>query len=532
MLAEKNNKHQQQELQSVGGDSDDGKDVPCDKDFQSIPAKGLFMSQCNPVRRAAIRVVTWMPFDYIMLSVILANCVTLAMDSNRPGFEETTMAKNLLIVSFVFLGWNILDFIAVSTGYLALGPIGNYTAVRAVRVLWPLRTISRIKEMRVLVETFIGALPLLGNVLYLVAFYFAVFGIITTHLFNGKLNRRCAQPDFSGAYVVVGSDGVAVLQNVTYPNEVILNENPSRLQEAPCGGPSSDRVVWLNDSVAKDSTEGLNGELLAPVATGVINPSDGSLTCASEPYTNYGEFRYGTFCAPYINPDIGGWRSYDNILLSCLVIFQHITFTDYVFNMYDTQEGVNWWTWPLHLAMVIIGGYMLASLALAVLEAEAHGMLPEELDDTPVSPVSNQNDFDTDFEETGNIHEGREGAWSKFCSHLYVLQSQKWFSILNVAIIVSNGITLGLNWYKMPIKLEQATEIINITFTIYFVIEVTIRLLGQGWRQMNQFHFLFTLASVVDLIVALAPETGSGFKDIFTWKRLYLVIHTVLLSFS
>eukprot|EP00798_Chlamydomonas_sp_ICE-L_P001589 gene1589-32977_t len=62
---------------------------------------------------------------------------------------------------------------------------------------------------------------------------------------------------------------------------------------------------------------------------------------------------------------------------------------------------------------------------------------------------------------------------------------------------------------------------------------------------MNQFDFLVTLASVVDLIIALAPGTNSGFNGILTalrllrllrlarfWKSLYLVIHTVLTSFA
>ena len=35
--------------------------------------------------------------------------------------------------------------------------------------------------------------------------------------------------------------------------------------------------------------------------------------------------------------------------------------------MYSTQASVSWWTWPLHVALVVIGMYLIANLALAVI---------------------------------------------------------------------------------------------------------------------------------------------------------------------
>jgi hypothetical protein len=35
--------------------------------------------------------------------------------------------------------------------------------------------------------------------------------------------------------------------------------------------------------------------------------------------------------------------------------------------MYYSQAAVSWWTWPLHVTMVIIGGYLIGNLALAVI---------------------------------------------------------------------------------------------------------------------------------------------------------------------
>ena len=35
--------------------------------------------------------------------------------------------------------------------------------------------------------------------------------------------------------------------------------------------------------------------------------------------------------------------------------------------MYATQASMSWWTWILHFAMTIIGAYLIANLALAVI---------------------------------------------------------------------------------------------------------------------------------------------------------------------
>ena len=47
-------------------------------------------------------------------------------------------------------GWNVLDFVVIVLGWVAFSPsVGNYSSLRAVRVLRSLRTITGIPGMRV-----------------------------------------------------------------------------------------------------------------------------------------------------------------------------------------------------------------------------------------------------------------------------------------------------------------------------------------------------------------------------------------------
>lgn len=72
---------------------------------QRFATHSLFvLSISNPLRRPLLRLVTWRVFEWAMLSTILANCITLAMSSSAPGFEETPVGKALQVSNLVFIG--------------------------------------------------------------------------------------------------------------------------------------------------------------------------------------------------------------------------------------------------------------------------------------------------------------------------------------------------------------------------------------------------------------------------------------------
>ena len=63
-----------------------------------------------------------------MLTVILANCVTLAMQSNKPGFEDSSLGQSLKQSNYVFIA--IFMFEAMCK-IIALGfVLAEYTYLR------------------------------------------------------------------------------------------------------------------------------------------------------------------------------------------------------------------------------------------------------------------------------------------------------------------------------------------------------------------------------------------------------------------
>ena len=92
-------------------------------------------------------------------------------------------------------GWNVVDCVVVVMGWLSLLPaIENISAMRSVRVLRPLRTITGVEGMRMLVATLLRSLPMLLDVLILCAFLFLIFGTIGVQTFSGVLRQHCGQP--------------------------------------------------------------------------------------------------------------------------------------------------------------------------------------------------------------------------------------------------------------------------------------------------------------------------------------------------
>lgn len=163
--------------------------------------------------KALVQGRVWNAF---ILWVIMANMISMAL--YRPT-EPTDSAHNATLetVEFVFMivftvemvlklialqldyfadGWNRLDFIIVLSGYLMYLPgdiTGNVkpSVFRTIRVLRPLRSIGMMPGVRLLIDALIMSLPGLGTLLVLIAFVYAIFGILGVQLFKELFLYHC-----------------------------------------------------------------------------------------------------------------------------------------------------------------------------------------------------------------------------------------------------------------------------------------------------------------------------------------------------
>ncbi|KAG2432071.1 hypothetical protein HXX76_008998 [Chlamydomonas incerta] len=347
----------------------------------------LLFPKDNSLRRACVFIASNKLFEWFMLAIILANCVTLALATpGKPGFESTRLGINLRTCEYVWLGiftvellirvialgfirgkgsyirdkWNIMDFVVVGLGYLDLSGRGNYTLIRCVRVLRPLRSINKIQEMKQLVDTMLNSVPLLLDVVILAVFYYVLFGAININIFAGALMGRCGSlpmtalvhglgGNFTGEPYGDPSAGLSLFTSMGLWDQWQVSEDNA---DTVCRGPvpyNLGSISWVgscNETTGWCTWDSYTGQ----------PKSDGGFWCSDS----------SQWCVPYQNPG-DGYRMYDHILWAWLTMFQIMTLTDWSFSMYDCMNAINPGVFPLFWVMVVFGSFFLLNLALAVL---------------------------------------------------------------------------------------------------------------------------------------------------------------------
>uniref|UniRef100_A0A4W5KP20 Calcium voltage-gated channel subunit alpha1 E n=1 Tax=Hucho hucho TaxID=62062 RepID=A0A4W5KP20_9TELE len=104
--------------------------------------------------------------------------------------------------SYLRNGWNIMDFIVVVSGILATAgahmniPVDLRT-LRAVRVLRPLKLVSGIPSLQIVLKSIMKAMVPLLQIGLLLFFAILMFAIIGLEFYSGKLHHTCLPTDSS-----------------------------------------------------------------------------------------------------------------------------------------------------------------------------------------------------------------------------------------------------------------------------------------------------------------------------------------------
>uniref|UniRef100_A0A8C6T902 Voltage-dependent L-type calcium channel subunit alpha n=1 Tax=Neogobius melanostomus TaxID=47308 RepID=A0A8C6T902_9GOBI len=167
----------------------------------------------NPIRQAALHIVEWKPFDIFILLAIFANCVALGVSKPFPEDDSNSTNHDLEqveYVSYIRNGWNLLDFVIVIVGLFSVvletmthksgeqthhvpGKPGglDVKALRAFRVLRPLRLVSGVPSLQIVLNSIMKAMVPLLHIALLVLFVIIIYAIIGLELFIGRMHKTC-----------------------------------------------------------------------------------------------------------------------------------------------------------------------------------------------------------------------------------------------------------------------------------------------------------------------------------------------------
>ncbi|XP_073672323.1 calcium channel, voltage-dependent, L type, alpha 1F subunit isoform X2 [Paramisgurnus dabryanus] len=253
------------------------KQVQGSNQVQRAPRALFCLKLNNPIRRAVLHFVEWKPFDIFILLAIFANCVALGVSKPFPEDDSNATNHDLEQVEYVFLiiftvetflkilayglvmhpssyirnGWNLLDFVIVIVGLFSVvletvtnksgettshipGKPGglDVKALRAFRVLRPLRLVSGVPSLQIVLNSIMKAMVPLLHISLLVLFVIIIYAIIGLELFIGRMHRTC---------YFIGTDNYA-------------DDDP-----LPCAFAGHGRQCIVNGSECRGKWDGPNG---------------------------------------------------------------------------------------------------------------------------------------------------------------------------------------------------------------------------------------------------------------------------------
>ncbi|XP_071801996.1 voltage-dependent calcium channel type A subunit alpha-1-like isoform X9 [Asterias amurensis] len=303
--------------------------------------RSLFIfSEQNFIRRCAKWLTEWLPFEYLILATIIANCVVLALEVHLPQGDKTPMALELEKTEIYFLaifcleatikitalglvlhegsylrnGWNLMDFVVVVTGFISyIGALADTTegsssapdlrTLRAIRVLRPLKLVSGIPSLQVVLKAILKAMAPLLQIGLLILFVIIIFAITGMEFFQGKFHSTCFIADANNK-----STGVMAVKEGEEPQV--------------CG----------------------NGRPCVP----------GKEVC--DEY--------------WLGPNFG-ITNFDNMIFAMLTVFQCITMEGWTDIMYYCSDAEGpYFVWIYFIPLIILGSFFMLNLILGVLSGE------------------------------------------------------------------------------------------------------------------------------------------------------------------
>ncbi|XP_039875376.1 calcium channel, voltage-dependent, N type, alpha 1B subunit, a isoform X11 [Simochromis diagramma] len=192
--------------------------IPVKQNCLTVNRSLFIFSEDNVIRKYAKKITEWPPFEYMILATIIANCIVLALEQHLPASDKTPMSERLddtepyfigifcfeagikiIALGFAFHkgsylrnGWNVMDFVVVLTGILAtVGADFDLRTLRAVRVLRPLKLVSGIPSLQVVLKSIMKAMVPLLQIGLLLFFAILMFAIIGLDFYMGKFHRTC-----------------------------------------------------------------------------------------------------------------------------------------------------------------------------------------------------------------------------------------------------------------------------------------------------------------------------------------------------
>uniref|UniRef100_A0A7N8Y4B3 Voltage-dependent L-type calcium channel subunit alpha n=1 Tax=Mastacembelus armatus TaxID=205130 RepID=A0A7N8Y4B3_9TELE len=464
-------------------------------------------------------------FEIVILLTIFANCIALAVFLPMPEEDTNNTNSSLESLEYIFLiiftlecflkivaygfvfhegaylrnCWNILDFVIVFMGLFtfALDTINKIAgapmekgggfdmkALRAFRVLRPLRLVSGVPSLQVVMNSILKAMLPLLHIALLVFLLVTIYAIMGLELFKCKMHKTCY---YTGTNIYATAEG----------------ELP-----APCAQAGNGRRCIINGSECRPGWEGPNNGI-----THFDNIGFAMLT-VYQCITMEG----WTAVLYWVNDAIGNewpWVYFVPLILvgSFFVLNLVLGVLSGEFTKEREKARSRGEFQKLRERQQLdedVHGYMEWITHAEVLDADREGLLP-----------LTSGDSDTDSLYAGDVFIFSRLArrWNRFfrMKCLVYVKTRSFYWIVMILVFL-NTLTIATEHHHQPERLTSLQDVASRVLLVLFFIEMCLKMYALGPRAyfmslFNRFDFFVVLCGILEMIMLSAGAvTPLGFS--------------------
>ena len=109
---------------------------------------------------------------------------------------------------------------------------------------------------------------------------------------------------------------------------------------------------------------------------------------------------------------------------------------------------------------------------------------------------------------------------------LYNLKESRIFQFIVITIIILNAITIGISTYDLSKFTKQAINILDYSITIFFVIEIIIRFVGEP-KKINFFKSGWNIFDTTIVLISLIPIPNNSSYLLLRLLRVFRVLRII-----
>jgi len=498
-------------------------------------------------------------FDKFIIGCIVFSSICLALDNplNDPDSGFTAVLELLdQILTFVFIiemlikmvalgfmlhhgsyirnAWNKLDFFIVIISVMGLAKIGPSSALkpmRTIRILRPLRMISRYPELKLVVDALMTSVPETLNVLVISCLFLLIFAIFGVNYLKGTFNS-CNTDDCP----LISEDPV-------------MGEFLHQWQEGEGHSPVTYDMLDSNQKADFGECPGLNGTAAAFVDDG-RTAVDSKILSREVCECLCGEDAWEAMAA----------QNFDNVFQAFALLWEITSTEGWTSVMYaavdqrgpgmqHVRDNNTWWV-AFFWAFMLVGAFFVMELFVGVIidnfnrirETKGRVFMTESQEEWATTKA-----FIMKIKPERKIPRPKGSVGGKCYDFVMPNLNPKFDQFIMTCIILNSSI-MAVQHFTQTDGVTAFIDIANYLFALIFTIEAVLKLTALGRKYFNdswnKFDFIIVIGTNTGILVRWITGVNVGsvasivrmfrigrlFRLINSAKSLRILFNTLLSS--